>query len=252
MGNTQLAMVIDAAGCIDCKACQIACKVANNVPDGAFRNWIKSDDLEAAARERKKIVFQPGNCMHCDRPTCVEACPTGATYKDQRDGTVVINRDLCIGCGQCLPACPYGARYRNSDIKKADKCDFCADRRQAGLLPACVVTCPNKTRVFGDLNDPDSDAARLLKNNKFTRLAAVEADTLPNIYFINDPGPQNWPGKAEMPSALAFWKNLAGPAVNAVFGLTAVGVLAMMFKQIMMPKDPPVDGKHDDEGGGHA
>jgi tetrathionate reductase subunit B len=62
---------------------------------------------------------------------------------------------MCIGCGQCVPACPYGARYRHPELRIADKCDFCHDRRQAGLEPACVSTCPTKARIFGDLLDPE-------------------------------------------------------------------------------------------------
>ena len=144
MSRQRLAMVVDAAACIDCKACQMACKVANRVPAGYWRNWIKAPDLEASAGARKAIRFQPGNCMHCAKPTCVEACPTGATYVREADGTVQIDRDMCIGCGQCLPACPYGARYRHPELNVADKCDFCRERRKAGLDPACVGTCPHQ------------------------------------------------------------------------------------------------------------
>ena len=150
--KSQLAMVIDSSKCIDCKACMVSCKVANEVPEGQWRNWIKQDMPDLMASRPGRAHFQPGGCMHCDNPTCVAACPTGATFKSDKDGTVVIDQDLCIGCGNCIPACPYAARYRHPEKKKAEKCDFCTERRARGQVPACVDTCPTKARVFGDIN----------------------------------------------------------------------------------------------------
>ena len=244
----KLAMVIDSFACIDCKACQAACKEANRVPAGQWRNWIKTADIEQAAQNFGRLRFQPGNCMHCDKPSCLDACPTGATFKDPGDGTVKIDRELCIGCGQCLPACPYGARYRHPELRVADKCDFCADRRAAGLEPACVSTCPNKARVFGDLNDPGSDVKRLLKDGGFVRIAHQTSNTEPNIYYLGDPGVRDWPVEPRMPTAFAFWKNLAGPVMKAFVGFSALGVGAMFLKQVFMPNDAPEDQK---EGGEH-
>jgi Fe-S-cluster-containing dehydrogenase component len=113
-------IIIDASKCIDCKACMIACKVENNVPQGFWRNWIRPMWNEKADQKNE---FQPGQCMQCDVPSCVAACPVGATYK-QADGLVVIDPLECIGCGNCVTACPYNARYRNPERNIADKCDF--------------------------------------------------------------------------------------------------------------------------------
>jgi Fe-S-cluster-containing dehydrogenase component len=247
----QLAMVIDASKCIDCKGCQASCKVANQLPPGQWRNWIKSEDPQWRAKNKKSLTFQPGNCMQCSKATCVSACPTGATYRDL-DGVVMIDRRLCLGCGQCIGACPYGARFRNEELKVADKCDFCSQRRAVGLQPACVSTCPTKARVFGDINDPKSQAAKLLKKNQdqAVRVVNQKTNTDPNIYYLGDPGPKHWPHEAKMPGALEFWKNLADPAVKIAVGLTGLGVLAMLGKQFLMKNDaPPQD--HDQEGGGH-
>ena len=123
--------------------------------------------------------FQPGNCMQCDIPTCVQACPTGSTFKDEKDGVVKVNERLCIGCGSCIPACPYGARFRHPEKKIVDKCDFCEHRRVQGDLPACVTTCPTKARVFGDLNDPESDVTRLMKKNNAVQVVHSKSNTKP-------------------------------------------------------------------------
>ena len=246
MMKTQLAMVIDSSSCIDCKGCMTACKVENNVASGHWRNWIKQQDPEyynqGLQGDVSAMHFQPGNCMHCDNPTCVQACPTSATYKNEKDGTVKVNEKLCIGCGSCIPACPYGARYRRPDEKIVDKCDFCESRRQRGELPACVTTCPTKARTFGDLKDPDSDVARLLKDNDTVRLVNRETDTQPNIFYLSMTAPLNWPVKAETPAAIQLWK-VINPFVWGFVGLNALGVLAMLGKQLLINDELP-DSEH--------
>ncbi len=201
----RLAMVIDAAKCFDCKACLIACKEENDVPAGFWRNWIR-DDSQGTAR---RTQFQPGQCMQCDEPSCVAACPVGATFK-RADGVVVIDPKICIGCGNCVTACPYGARYRYPATKKADKCDFCSHRLAQGRAPACVETCPTKARVFGDLNDPESEAARLVKEKKTIQVLAPFSAVRPNTYYLEGTTILGWartptlPGGVHMPPE--FWK----------------------------------------------
>jgi tetrathionate reductase subunit B len=199
-------IVIDASRCIDCKACMIACKVENNIPEGVWRNWIRPLWDTGGGR---KAEFQPGQCMQCDTPSCVAACPVNATYK-QPDGLVVIDPKKCIGCGNCVTACPYRARYRNPARQIADKCNFCEDRLKRGEEPACVITCPTKTRVFGDLNDPTSKISRLLKDEKLVRVTAPHVDTRPNIYYHQGTRLLDWavtptlPGNVHM--SREFWE----------------------------------------------
>lgn len=229
----QLAMVIDAAKCIDCKACVAACKVANEVPTGQFRNWIKTTGMPAVpGKGTGRTPFQPGACMHCENPTCVSACPTGATYKDKDTGEVVIDEALCIGCGNCIPACPYDARFRNEVKRKADKCNYCPERRAAGLPPACVDTCPTKARVFGDINDPESAAGILYNKNKerLTRVAA-KTDTRPNMYYLGDPGPGEWGREAVIPASMVAMTQTA-PLIKGIVALSGLGVLAMLGRQL--------------------
>ena len=238
----QLAMLIDASKCIDCKGCLISCKVANDVPEDQWRNWIKDEPYKIEpGKPVSKTRFQPGACMHCDRPTCVEACPTGATYKDATTGEVIIDEALCIGCGNCIPACPYGARFRNKAKRKADKCNYCPERRAQGLLPACVDTCPTKARVFGDINDPDSEAGRLYLKNKanLTRVAA-KTDTKPNMFYVGDPGPRDWAGEAVVPASMVAMKASA-PLIKGLVGLSGLGVLAMLGRQLLAGSDSDSD-----------
>jgi len=203
--SPKYAIVIDTFKCFDCKACMIACKVENDVPEGFWRNWIK----HTGGLEGRRTQFQPGQCMQCEEPSCVAACPVGATYK-QADGLVVIDPLKCIGCGNCVTACPYGARYRNPATQRADKCDFCEHRLKRGEEPACVETCPTKARVFGDLNDPDSSVSKLLKKEKLVQVVNPRVDTKPQIYYSQGTLPLDWPREPTLPGgehmAPEYWK----------------------------------------------
>ena len=200
------AIIIDASECFDCKACMIACKVENEVPRGFWRNWVLSPNVQDGGL---RTEFQPGQCMQCDEPSCVAACPVGATYK-QKDGLVVIDTKKCIGCSNCVTACPYGARYRHPVRQVADKCDFCEHRLKEGEEPACVQTCPTRARVFGDLNDPSSAVSQLMKKEDVIQIPAPQINTDPNIYYIAGTNLLDWarepvlPGNVHMPRS--FWR----------------------------------------------
>lgn len=198
-------MVIDASRCFNCKACIISCQLENGVPPEHSRDWIK--DLAGGP---EKPQFQPGNCMQCDEPSCVAACPVpGATYKS-KTSIVLIDPSFCINCGNCIPACPYGARYRHPGKKAADKCDFCSHRLKKGLEPACVVTCPTRARVFGDLNDPKSEVSRMVKEGNLLRLVDPKVDTKPNIFYLKGTVLLTWPKEPTLPGEvrmpLSFWR----------------------------------------------
>jgi len=170
--SKQYAIIIDTDRCLDCKACLVACKVENDVPKGFWRNWVKHTGGISGRRTR----YQPGQCMQCDQPSCVAACPVGATFK-RKDGIVVIDPAKCIGCANCVSACPYGARYRDPASRMADKCDFCQHRLKRGEEPACVETCPTRARIFGDLNDPMSRVSELFKKVKLVLNRAAKTAT---------------------------------------------------------------------------
>ncbi len=203
----QYAMVIDLNRCVGCHACAVACKAEWEVPTEYGRNWVKRLGPAYTSHGMSKTYY-PGLCNHCDSPVCVEVCPadtvtktftcpeTGkkktmevaATYKDPFTGVVLIDKDRCLGCGACVDACPYGARYVNPDLGddgKADKCTFCIERVSAGLEPACVQTCLSRARIFGRLDDPDSEVAQYIKKGA-SRLESKAVNIGPNVYYYGN------------------------------------------------------------------
>lgn len=200
-------MVIDLKRCYGCYACVMACKVANHTPPDVF--WARL--LKGESGSYPNVVRQalPVLCFHCEDPGCVKVCPTKATYADE-DGVVVIDKDICVGCKYCMMGCPYGARYSVPEWKSyfpeglplseleqfqkkaweedsgcgvATKCDFCSDRRKNGKGLACVEACSAKARVFGDLDDPDSEISILIKQNRGFVLKP-EQGTNPKVYYL--------------------------------------------------------------------
>jgi len=174
-------MVIDTRRCIGCHSCSVACKAEFDVPLGKTRSWVEY--TEKGTYPNVARHFLPRLCNHCSNPPCVYVCPTGATYKRPQDGIVVVNTGNCIGCKYCVQACPYDARFLNPVTGFADKCDFCIHRVSNGLEPSCVVSCVGGARIFGDINDPDSEVARVMAKNPVTVLRPGMG-TEPNVYYI--------------------------------------------------------------------
>lgn len=175
----KLGLVIDLDICVGCQACATSCKEWNTGgysaplsdhdpygadPSGAWLNRIHSYELGEGAAGR--TVHFPRSCLHCEEPACVTVCPTGASYKREEDGIVLVNPDTCIGCKLCSWACPYGAREYDYDDGVMKKCTLCVDRiynetlDEEDRVPACVKACPTGARAFGDLGDPDSEVSK--------------------------------------------------------------------------------------------
>lgn len=133
-------MKLDKNRCIHCKACEVHCKVKNNNPVG-----IKFAVHTSGAPQLKdgKVVMKASfqSCYHCENPDCVEVCPTDAMIRRDSDGLVYVDQELCIGCGACIEACKWHIPVLFEDRNVVGKCDFCMDRLDAGLEPACVTAC---------------------------------------------------------------------------------------------------------------
>ncbi len=173
-------MVLDLRKCIGCQACTSVCKVENDVPADQFRTFVTETEVGFFPDVRK--AFLPQLCNHCEEPACVPVCPTGATFK-REDGIVVVDNTVCWGCGYCISACPYDKRFFNKRTKTADKCNFCAQRVDAGLMPACVETCVGGARIFGDLNDKSSEVYKLLHSQPTTVLKKAQG-TKPQVFYV--------------------------------------------------------------------
>jgi Fe-S-cluster-containing dehydrogenase component len=205
------AMVIDRAKCVGCGHCTLACRAHNDVPPSI--SWNTVIQIGESAGDP---VFLPRPCMHCEHPPCVEVCMVRASYQ-RADGIVMMDYDRCIGCRYCEVACPYFARAFNwetftgpnptvpewghPEIPRrprgvVEKCTFCFHRIDRGLAlgltpgvdeeatPACVVACPVGGRAFGDLNDPQSEVNRLLKDIPSCRLRD-DLGTEPRVYYLH-------------------------------------------------------------------
>jgi molybdopterin-containing oxidoreductase family iron-sulfur binding subunit len=180
----RLSMLIDLTRCIGCDACTVACKQENGTPVDVF--FARVLNVEVGRYPHVKRLYLPMLCYHCENPPCLKACPNKAIFK-RPDGVVLIDQDRCRGTGACVSACPYGnivlkaedSWYLNSDepyerdfVKPrlntgvARKCTYCVQRVDRGLDPACVVACPTKARIFGDLDDPASEISTYIREQE--------------------------------------------------------------------------------------
>ncbi|MBI3566411.1 MAG: 4Fe-4S dicluster domain-containing protein [Elusimicrobia bacterium] len=167
----RMGVLVDATACIGCRNCEWACKDAHGLPTPPLESY-QDDSVFAAARRPDTTALTVVNrvpnpksasapfgvkvqCMHCDRPACVSACIVGA-LKKREDGAVVWDTDRCIGCRYCMIACPFqipSFEYKKALQGRIMKCDFCAERRDAGGLPACVERCPVEALTYGRRSD---------------------------------------------------------------------------------------------------
>lgn len=178
-------MVFDKRRCVGCNACVVACQQNYSMPPENKLNWVAVE--ETGEFPNIKLDFVPQLCGHCENTPCIDVCPVqGATYKSE-EGYVLVNEELCIGCGACLKGCPYGARSINSESNKAVKCTFCAGLVENGGVPVCANTCPTNARIFGDLDDPESEVSKLVASGEVVRydvyIGNDDKDIKPNVYY---------------------------------------------------------------------
>jgi len=173
----------DTSVCIGCKACEVACKEWNHVPEDGltFTGMSYDNTVGLGASTWRHVAFieqqrpvgvadgagpdgglrwlmSSDVCKHCTHAACLDVCPTGALMRTEY-GTVVVQSDVCNGCGYCIPACPYGVIDRREEDGRAWKCTLCYDRLGAGMEPACAKACPTDSIQFGPLDELRERAA---------------------------------------------------------------------------------------------
>ncbi len=218
--NVVFGYAINLSKCKGTRRCVEACMAENNNSRDTEIQYIRVLELDAGdmtlthsnpyysseSVPQKGKWYLPIQCMQCDNPPCVKACPVEATWKE-RDGITVIDYDWCIGCRYCQAACPYWARHFNWNQPKVpaeqinpdthylgsrprmrgvmEKCTFCIQRTRKGRLPACLEACPTGARIFGNLLDPESDIRYVLENKTVFRLKE-ELGTEPKFWYFAD------------------------------------------------------------------
>ncbi|MCA9597269.1 MAG: 4Fe-4S dicluster domain-containing protein [Myxococcales bacterium] len=183
--HTTVGFFTDPTLCIGCKACEVACKEHNQLPDDGYvfsghsydntgqlgaSTWRHVKFLEMSARLGSQVagtmtgngedpfgwLFLSDVCKHCENSGCLESCPTGAIVRTEV-GSVLVQDDVCNGCGYCVVSCPFGVVERRTGPVAgsggAHKCTFCYDRQLSGLTPACAKTCPTESISFGPLDE---------------------------------------------------------------------------------------------------
>ena len=267
--GTTVGFFTDPTVCIGCKACEVACKEWNEVPDDGYvwtgnsydntghlgaSTWRHVLFLEQDLPKGNQITgpFSLGNgnegedpfrwvflsdvCKHCEEAGCLEACPTGSIVRTEV-GSVLVQDDVCNGCGYCVVSCPFGVIDRRPtplpNAGGAFKCTFCYDRQKSGLTPACAKVCPTESIVFGRLDDlraRASERVRYLRESGYTdaQLYDPQETSVGGIHafflLLGEPEPYGLPPKPEVPTI--YLKSSWLAAAATAFGAIATVALA--------------------------
>ncbi|MEZ6125476.1 MAG: 4Fe-4S dicluster domain-containing protein [Planctomycetaceae bacterium] len=209
-GSTEEVMygfLVDTERCIGAGKCLTACRTENNVPEGYARTWVErfvhykdgrvevdlvpetgyegSGVPEIDPETVDRAYFVPKLCNQCTDAPCNQVCPVHASFKSP-EGVELVDPDTCIGCAYCVQACPYGVRFINPDTGNADKCTWCYHRIVKNEQPACVEACPVNARVFGRLDDPNSEIRQRLAKVP-TSVLKEYLGTHPRLHYIGLP-----------------------------------------------------------------
>ncbi|MGB9775848.1 MAG: 4Fe-4S dicluster domain-containing protein, partial [Anaerolineae bacterium] len=241
-----VAILYDPVKCVGCKACQMACKRWNKLPNestdplGIYESprGLSAITWNIIKLRRTDVGWHFFNyqCQHCTDAACVEVCPTGALHHDPM-GFVALDRDLCNGCGYCTQFCPYGVPHLGVEnaltgAAKSAKCTFCQDRLRAGIGgPSCAEVCPVGALTWGKRGDLLEKArarvAQLQAKGMNARIYGEnEAGGLHRLsILLDEPEQYGLPSVPKTPELARFWQRVIQPLGNVAFGATLVGIL---------------------------
>lgn len=247
----EVAILYDPVKCVGCKACQMACKRWNRLPNEStdpLSIYESPQDLSAITwniiqLRRTEVGWHFFNyqCMHCTDAACVEVCPTGALAHDPL-GFVLLDRDKCNGCGYCTQFCPYGVPHLQvvnllTGEARSAKCTFCQDRLWAGIGgPACVEVCPVEALIWGRRGELLEKArvrvTELQSQGMNARIYGEnEAGGLHRLsILLDEPEQYGLPSAPKTPTFARAWQRVIQPLGNVAFGAALVGILgAFLF-----------------------
>ncbi len=175
-------LIIHIEKCVGCHSCEFACAVAHS----------STKDMMSVIRAGEKPGYRlfvepyqgmavPVHCNHCEEAACMLACPTGAIYREEEDGPVLLDVARCIGCKMCVQACPFGVMTVSSDGKGVLKCDLCIERLAEGQVPACVESCKTKAVTFVS----EEEASRSKRGKSAERRSVAQQEGQREL-MIND------------------------------------------------------------------
>lgn len=186
--DQQFGFIHNNVDCIGCRACEIACKDKNGLPEGPrFR---RVQYIEGGIYPEVFAFKINMSCNHCAEPACLPACPTGAIFKRKDNGVVDIDSTLCIGCRKCEAACPFGAPQFNVELNIVQKCNMCIDELEAGRKPYCVSACMMRVLDIGPIDQIDAgsyETRAIGPSDQTVRQVKSMADpelTNPSIRFV--------------------------------------------------------------------
>ncbi|PYS62745.1 MAG: formate dehydrogenase subunit beta [Acidobacteria bacterium] len=258
---------IDVSTCIGCKACEVACVEWNDHPfrettfDDTYQTmptteWNYYNLIKFAEDEHDgnlMWLMRKDQCMHCEDPGCLRACPADGAIIKYENGIVDFQQDNCIGCGYCISGCPFDIPKFHPKTKKVYKCTLCSDRVGQGLEPACIKACPTGCLHFGTKSDmvqiAGLRAKQLREESGFADAGVYDPSSIKGthvIYVLHDikrPERYGLPANPIIPPSYTIWKWLAKPTSLVVAGL---GLLAVFFHRVSVgpklpqPEEPPL------------
>ena len=249
--SSRVGFFTDTSICIGCKACEVACKEWNGVPDDGFEwlgmsydntgglgadTWRHVAFIEQQRGDDLRWLMSSDVCKHCTHAGCLDVCPTGALFRTEF-GTVVVQEDVCNGCGYCIPACPFGVIDQRKGDGRAWKCRLCYERLTDGLTPACAKACPTESIQFGELDelraradrrlaqlhDAGVDEARLYGRDPADGVGGDGAFFL----LLDEPEVYGLPPDPVVPTRdlPSMWRHVGAAAVSLVAGVAAAFVV---------------------------